>query len=297
MISVNHDLNAIYIHIPKTGGEYIANILNKYYGFETYNNIIFDYYGFVYEDDLLHFPHNNRGVTKYYMNSKHKMTKEIWNTYIKFAFVRNPYTKIISSYEYSKYLYNEHHYKNDEFIQFPSFSTFIKNQKYGMEQSLYENSLNLYCYHYYQTFITQYEHLLDNDNKINIDYIGQFENLNEELIDILTKIGVKNPIKHLNELYNNNNNKPNKTNKDDISQYIDNELLTFINDYYDKDFELYKYKKYYNINDLSININFDKQNEEFLKKNNLLIEKYIDNNDLIFNATPIRKFLYKGLHI
>jgi hypothetical protein len=303
MCSVNHDLKVIYIHIPKNGGLYVEHILKKYYGFEYDYNIMLDNFGFVYEDELFYLPHYNRGVLKYYINSKIindklKLTKEMWNKYTKFTFVRNPYTKIISSYEYLKILYKNNHYKNENYesIQFPSFSEFIKNQKYGIEQSLYKNNIELYCYHYYHTFIKQYEHLLNNDNKINIDYIGNFENLNEELINILSKIGVKNPIKHFNEV--NNNTKINETKKNDISQYIiDNDLLTFINEYYNNDFELFGYKKYSNINDLYINNNFEKQNEDFLEKNKFLIEKYKDNVDSIYNIIPIRNFLYRGSYV
>ena len=36
MCSINHDKKAIFIHINKTGGSYIAGSLEKYYGFTTY---------------------------------------------------------------------------------------------------------------------------------------------------------------------------------------------------------------------------------------------------------------------
>lgn len=36
MCSINHDLKAIFFHVPKNGGLYIETLLNKYYGFKTY---------------------------------------------------------------------------------------------------------------------------------------------------------------------------------------------------------------------------------------------------------------------
>ena len=36
MCSINHDKKAIFIHIPKTGGSYVADILEKHYGFKKY---------------------------------------------------------------------------------------------------------------------------------------------------------------------------------------------------------------------------------------------------------------------
>jgi len=298
MCSVNHDLKAIYIHVPKNGGLYVEHILKRYYGFTLDYIIKPDNYGFIYENDIFHFPKERRGVLKYYMNSKYikrqyNMTEKMWNEYTKFTFIRNPYTKIISSYEYLKKMYNTDEYKNENYkpINFPSFSDFIKNQKYGFEQPLYKNNIELYCYHYYHTFITQYEHLLNNED-INIDYIGNFENLNEDLIDILKKIGVKNPTKHINEI--NNNTKFNVTKKSDISNYIDDDLLFFINDYYNKDFEIFGYEKYYNINDLSINVDFEKQNEDYSNKNKLLVEKYSEKNNSESISKPISNFLYKN---
>ena len=32
MCSINHNLKALFIHIPKNGGSYVAEILSKYYG-------------------------------------------------------------------------------------------------------------------------------------------------------------------------------------------------------------------------------------------------------------------------
>ena len=36
MCSISHDKKAIFIHINKTAGSYIAGTLEKYYGFQTF---------------------------------------------------------------------------------------------------------------------------------------------------------------------------------------------------------------------------------------------------------------------
>ena len=36
MCSIHHGKKAIFIHIPKTGGSYIADILHQYYGFQNF---------------------------------------------------------------------------------------------------------------------------------------------------------------------------------------------------------------------------------------------------------------------
>ena len=40
MIYINHDKQAVFIHIPKTGGTYIGPTLVKYYGFTSYLPLI-----------------------------------------------------------------------------------------------------------------------------------------------------------------------------------------------------------------------------------------------------------------
>jgi hypothetical protein len=40
MIYINHDVKAIFIHIPKTGGTYIGPTLEKYYGFKSYLKLL-----------------------------------------------------------------------------------------------------------------------------------------------------------------------------------------------------------------------------------------------------------------
>ena len=40
MIYINHKLQAIFIHIPKTGGSYIGPTLVKHYGFTSYLNVM-----------------------------------------------------------------------------------------------------------------------------------------------------------------------------------------------------------------------------------------------------------------
>ena len=53
MIYINHELKAIYIRTPKTGGKFISNILEEYYGFVNSNYIRNDISDFFDEDDGL----------------------------------------------------------------------------------------------------------------------------------------------------------------------------------------------------------------------------------------------------
>ena len=271
MCSINHELKAIFIHIPKNGGCFIENILCKYYGFELDYIIKPDNYGFDENEDTISLSIQKKGVLHYYMNSKYinekyEMTPEKWKTYYKFTFVRNPYTKIISSYEF---LRNEFFKDNTNNKWFPTFQEFLKIQTDSIEHDFYKQSHKMYYRHYYHTFIRQNEHLLNNDNKINIDFIGSFENLNEDLIKILKKIGV-NQIKHINKIEQNI--KINISVKKDIDFYYDDKILDFVNNYFKDDFIIFQYPMYDSYYKLKENIHIKNEEIDFINKNKAILD-------------------------
>ena len=184
MCSINHDLKAIYIHIPKNGGSYINKIITEFYNFtfvkyfcrkdhDEFNN--FSDKPCKYKDELGFVNIREKGIVNYLIGSEEylkiaNLTIEQWNSYYKFTFIRNPYDKIISAY----------HFVNKVFAQHPTFIDFLNNK---------ENCDN---WTYSHSFINQYDQLLDCDGNLNINYLGDFNNLNEELINVLRHIGVKN---------------------------------------------------------------------------------------------------------
>lgn len=71
---INHKRKAIFIHTPKTGGTSIKKNID---GFTTL------------------------GDHKNWLQEK-KLTKQYWDKYFKFAFVRNPWDRVYSIYSYYK---------------------------------------------------------------------------------------------------------------------------------------------------------------------------------------------------
>jgi len=280
MCSVNHDLKAIYIHLPKNGGSYIGNILETFYGFKKKRNFSrsdhdeFDKEGGYYDDKYLIKTEEgenmklgfcnlkNKGIVKYFMSSTEydkimDLDLEKWKSYYKFTFIRNPYDKIVSAYNFvNKTLLSESR------VIFENFHDFLKNK---------ENCDN---WVYSHGFKTQYSNLLDINDELNYDYIGNFDNLNTELINILKNIGVEKITHH--KLIQKNI----KFNESVIlEKYIDfynEEILQLVNEYFEEDFLQLGFKKCETMSELKEEFknqenkreNFVRENEELMKSLN-----------------------------
>ena len=223
MCSINHNKKCIYIHIPKNGGSYISEILSKHYGFKNYYLQRPDHENFCLGKDYSVDKHENKihGTLIYYktspfINNIINMNEEKWNSYFIFTFIRNPYDRIVSGWNYiNKYNipfknYLDIHYKSTSF-------------------------------NYWHVFMTQSRHMIDVNGKININYIGKIENLEDDLKIILSKIGfhtiIHQPFKKNSKSHNN------------YKSYYNNHILEKVNYLMKEDFENFDYKKIDNIND------------------------------------------------
>ena len=157
MCSINHDLKAIFVHVPKNGGLYIQNILEKYYNFKTIYFTRSDHYLFDSDDNKDYNIENyknisngfinikKQGVFRYYstsneFNQQAQMDENKWNSYYKFTFVRNPYSKCVSAF---KYIVKDEEVSFDDFLD---------------KKDIVNN------YIYTHSYISQYEHLLNKEN-------------------------------------------------------------------------------------------------------------------------------------
>jgi len=278
MVYINFDLNSVFLHNPKCGGVYVRNILEKYYGFSKSLEMdeLHDHYNNFFEDkkfiklDQDTDCHTLRKLGKYRYYTSHQGNRLI-NIKEKniFTFVRNPYDRIYSAYKYlvKRLLETKENnkirnsYENSEY--FSDFNTFIKNK---------DNVNNI---SYFHSFITQFDQLINCNNKINIQYIGKMENMDSDLTEILMILGVDS-IKHEEELYNNIKYNVSVFDNTNISDVINNESLQFINEYFKLDFELFDYKKCNSISELKLFYIKDKSSEKKIAScfNNISLLKY-----------------------
>ena len=273
MACINRELKVMYIHLPKAGGLFIERVLKKFYGFETIKFGRNDHDEFNENKNLqkstnfkikpkmmLHL--RNKGLIRYHECDECPVTKEEFETFYKFTIVRNPYDRIVSSFNYLK---------KTEMINNSTFDKHIFEEETVSD------------YSYFHSFISQYDHLLSSDNKIHINYIGKFENLNEELCTILKNIGISE-IKHKDYLSENVIVNTSNENKIPYTDYYNEECLQKINTYFKNDFETFGFKMCKNLDELiEDSKNYIISNEAFIEKNKNLLNQ-IDNTIQLSNG-------------
>lgn len=248
MCSINHELKAIYIHVPKCGGLSVQILLDKHYGFKTAYFTHENHSDYVLDkgDELQTIDTgqekvqgflriNKMGILRYFESSethseKATISPEQWKTYYKFTFVRNPYDRLVSAWKYiNKLIEKTTNEKKDR----PSFADFCKHPSRCDE------------YAFFHAFISQREQLLNTKGELNLQFIGKFENLNEDFIKVLTNLGVTK-FKHKSFLINDV--RVNKVAESDASTAIypdlyTDELITLTNTYFADDFKEFGFSK------------------------------------------------------
>jgi hypothetical protein len=250
MASINHNLNIIYFHIPKNAGTYIQTLLEDY-DFISYNFLArSDFHIFNksnkekvdnFKDYLRVTPFSNRlfGVNNYYSGSKElidmtTLGEDKWNIAFKFTFVRDPYTRFISAFNYilSDITISKNLIDNDNYAKFENIDYFINNR-----DELSDVAHN-------HVFLSQYDHIIDKDGINNMNFIGKFENLEEDLKVVLLKVGF-NEIIHQKKTHINKN----KIDYNYYKTYYTEYAFNFVNKHFEKDFIEFNYKKYESYND------------------------------------------------
>lgn len=294
MVFINTELKATYIHNVKCGGCFTREILLNYYNFKDVQRTDrhHNYESFFDDKKFINFSENNDAHTirkygKYrFFTSYQHYKKEYFEDYFIFCFVRNPYDKLFSAYNY---LLNKLKQSDFKFVReskenkdyFIDFTTFIKN---------YNNVNNI---SYFHAFIPQYEHLINNNNTINISFIGYYEDFDNELLNALTLMGIKKILYSEQIYFENKINIFKVTTLEKKNQYSEY-AFNFVNEYFKKDFEIFNYKMYDSYEDF-LNNHFNENNppiNSFYKNYQLLLcENELNKKELVNNKNKIKELL------
>ena len=209
---ISHKHKCIFIHIPKCAGTSIKYFLFPDQEIHWYNPNYDVVYGFCLERKIF-----MQHATSKQLLGTGLVTKEQWNDYYKFTFVRNPWDRAVSDYFWLM---------NDRKIE-DSFTNYLN--KTGKFSGVL-NDIGTKNYRG-EHMIPQSEFFsLEGTDKI--DFVGRFENFSEDINTVLKALGGQQKFDtHINK----------GKNKTHYSKYYSNTFRDKIAVMYQKDIEKFKY--------------------------------------------------------
>ena len=141
---------------------------------------------------------------------KNIMPSELFDSYFKFAFVRNPFTRLVSEYEFIRRRPDHGRYK--KVIQM-NFNEYIKYQAERFDA----HQINM---------------LADKSGNLLIDFIGRFENLHKDWAFVCEKLNISNA-----ELSHRK-----KASKVKYQNYYDSINIRLVEDLWKKDLQVFNYE-------------------------------------------------------
>jgi hypothetical protein len=206
---ISHKHKVVFVHIPKTGGTSIESALgilgidNK--GSSKPNkDILFGKY---------------KGKALQHLSIREiKKIKNTPSDYFTFSFVRNPYDRIVSEFFWRRQTIGIIN-KNMTFKEF-LFKIVIPKRERMLSYDLRDD-------HFYD----QLDFLTDENGEIIVDFIGRFENLENDFNKVcqICKINTKLPLIL-------------KSQRKDYKFYYDKETIDIVTKLYKKDIKTFNYK-------------------------------------------------------
>lgn len=169
---ISHKHKTIFVHVPKVAGTSIEQVFlddlnldfgNRHALFLGVNNN---------NDGPRRISHLTIDQFKKYSFA----TEEQFDSYFKFAFVRNPIDRLFSTYKYLGY---------NQYLSFDKF--IIKKLDF------------LICSEKYGFFMLSQKDYLYIDNICSVDFIGRFENIKEDFNFVKKKLNLESSLLHKNK--------------------------------------------------------------------------------------------------
>lgn len=187
-----HRFGCVFFHIPKTAGLAVAEAL-------------FGNWGAVHirphEAEILVGPRR-------------------FESYYKFAFVRNPYDRLVSAYRYLRQGGSRRHISPwiaEHISPYPTFEAFVCSGLDHVLEDIYFRPQHTWIYH--------------NGDSV-LDFLGRYEELEHGFAAVCRTLGVKKELERVNP----------SDRRTDYAEYYDEEVRAKVEDVYGKDLELFGYR-------------------------------------------------------
>lgn len=189
-------LRCIYVHIPKTAGVSV-------------NKALFGNYG-----------GGHRSVRNY----RQIFGPRLFARYFKFTFVRNPYSRLLSAYQFLRdggFDASDRLWAAENLSRFADFEEFVI--EWLNEQSIWTKD----------HFVPQYAFVCDVDSTPETDFVGRFETIDDDFREVCKRLGVVAKLGAENSGGADTSNWP---------QHYSDTMLNKVSRVYAKDFAIFAYR-------------------------------------------------------
>ena len=182
-----HFDNFIFIHINKTGGSSIVKALNLFLQHQTALEKIAE------------------------------VGQQKWDNSYTFAFVRNPWDKVVSHFHY-RVQTNQTGIRVNPI----EFKDWVK-LTYGQQDPKYYDNPKM--------FMPQSDWIKNHDGSVLVDFVGRFENLNEDFNTICKQIGINASLPHVKS-----------SKRGNYREYYDDFTIKIVEKWFSKDIDKFGYR-------------------------------------------------------
>ena len=207
---ISYELKCIFIHIPKCGGMSIERTLWPRPEDRKEANL---YGGFISK----YLNKYQTGGLQHLLASqvREEVGMNVFETFYKFAFVRNPWDRVVSQFAYMQ--------------QRPDLMDYV-----GMSQETeFKAYLELIQQKEHVQWMPQHRFLLDEDGTLLVDQIGRLESLRTDFSSILAKLNLNKSAQLTHA---------NRSDRQPIEKYYnDRETVEIVADIYSEDIKLFGY--------------------------------------------------------
>ena len=201
-----------FVHIPKTGGSSIEATLGLFYDWREENRSAM--FGLIQSPDL-----KKHGFVSHFLQhltvcDLALLISDIQSFFV-FSFVRNPWQRFVSIYSNTDpHLCREAKRQGIQ-LRGLSFKEFV--YRCGEIEHVH--------------LLEQYKFITDSQGKVQVDFVGRFESLEEDFQRVCRRLGMVRTLPHLN-----------RSEHGDYRSYYDEETRAVIAERYRTDIELFGYE-------------------------------------------------------
>jgi len=193
---VSPRLRCVFVHIQKTGGASIEALLLA--NDPTVASGMQDGRRHVFARDI-----------------RAGMDERQWQASFKFAFVRNPWDRLVSWYHMCMQTATPNRFSLYVRTHAPSFEGFVRHATTGMGERTTWNQLD---------FVT------DRAGAMLVDFVGRYEALSRDMAHVRERLGLEHDLPHVN-----------RSSHDDYRRYYDDALRDVVAERFRRDIEAFGY--------------------------------------------------------